>query len=143
MRVLLDTSVIAGGGHESPSGFTLSATPVVQMVDYIRSPYGAQLPRRNLRHEVSFRVTRLHGSQAKAAKFILDHPQSLPLSGLLQFLFDDLVGGGGGRWLRDAVRMRTDLVLHAGLTTVWAYAFVGGEMLTKNPKFNPSAGRSG
>lgn len=142
MRIQLDNTIIAAGGHEAPAGLTIVETRALQGVDYVRAAYGAQFPRGNWRHEISFTVTRLHADLRAATLFIVDHPQTVPASGLLAILHDDRGSAVGGRWIRDAVTNRVECVRLIGMTTIWAYAFVGGEVLKKNPKYAPSAGRT-
>lgn len=140
MRVLLDKVSLSAGGDESPSGLTIVETRAVQAVDYVRADYGAQFGRANFRHEIAFRVTRLHTSLQASLEFILDHPQTIPETGMLSFLFNDRGSSGVGRWIRDAVLIRVECVALVGLTSIWAYQLVGGQVLKKNPNLFPSAG---
>lgn len=131
----MDSTVISGGGAESPSGLRIGQTRVVQTADYIGATYGAQFPRRQYRLEIAFQVTRLHTSLREAEVFILDHPASIPASGTLEIMSDVSTGLSAGRWIPNAVTVRVDLVQQIGLTTIWSYAFLGAEVLKSNPRF--------
>lgn len=137
MKITLNNTVLAGGGSEGASGFTIRQVRAIQTVDLVRSPYGKQFPRGNIRHEVSFRVTRIHDSLRTALQFAAEHAQNVPTSGVLSWALAD---GGIRRWAKDAVPIAVDLVAQVGLTTVWSYTLVIGEILTKDPSRNPTAG---
>jgi hypothetical protein len=143
VRVRIANFVICSGvGADAPSGLTLVQSRAVQDVDYVRASYGAQFARGQFRHEVGFRVTRLHADLRAAQLFVLDHAQAIPQSGILAFEHRGGVGSGS-RWIRDALVVRVECVAHIGLTTVWSYQFLGGEILTVNPYLNPSVGLNG
>ncbi len=127
--------VLAAGGTEGPSGLSIVPERAVQMVDLVRSAFGAQYARGNVRHQISFGVTRLHSSVEESLLFFLDHAQSLPATGTLALLASDRSSSSAGRWFRDAVLVRAEPVRLVGQTTIWSYSFAAGEVLKRDPAY--------
>lgn len=134
MRVLLDNAVLAGGGHESPYGLTTREIRLVQSADLVRGTHAVRWSRGNRRVEIGFTVTRLHDSLKAATVYVLEHAASLPEQGTLAMLYDDRTSAAG-RWYRNAVLAEVQCVRHVGLTTVWRYTLLAGEVEVRDPKY--------
>lgn len=132
MKITLDNAILAGGGAEGPANFRLSTAWSVQFVELVRARFADQIARENIRHEINFNVTRLHASVQAAMKFILEHAESLPASGVLSFLTTG--AGASRRWIKGATLLRADCVQQIGMTTIWAYQLAGGQILTTDPR---------
>lgn len=140
MKIRFGTVWISEGGRESPAGFRVVPARAIQQIDYVRAQFGTQFARGNLRHEISFTITRLHADLRAAALYAMDHGQSLPTTETLEIYSDGSGGVSGRRWYRDAVLARAELVQLVGITTIWAYAFLAGEALTRDPRMHATAG---
>lgn len=132
MKVTLDNAVLAAGGQEGPANFRLSTAWSVQFVELVRSRFSDQFTRENIRHEITFNVTRLHESIQAAMKFILDHAETLPASGVLSFLTTG--SGASRRWINRATLLRADCIQQVGMTTIWSYQLAGGQILKTDPR---------
>ena len=130
MKVRIGSFLIAAGDRESPSGFTIDQERQVQGVDYIGAPYGAILARGQRRHTIQFNVARLHDSEEIAEAFVLEHADTVPNTGTLTL---ETSNGRRVRWIAEAVCARVSCIEHIGVHTRWAYTFVGGEVLSRNP----------
>lgn len=130
MKIYLGATTLAAGDREAASGFRIDHVRPSQLVEYVRAPYSAAIPRQNWRHVITFSVARVHSSLTNAADYVLDHAASLPTSGTLHI---ETNSGAGDRWIEDAVLTDVQLVEFAGCHTRHSYTLVGGEVLTTDP----------
>ena len=130
MKIVLGASTLAAGDREAAGNFRLTHARAVQAAQFVGAEFGAFYPRSNQTTTISFQVARVHADLETAMEFVLDHPGSLPDSGLLKI---ETNAGTGDRWIDDAVLVSCDLIGYAGVATVHAYTLVGGEVLTADP----------
>ena len=130
MKVTFAGTTLAAGDREAASGFSVQHVRAVQVADYVRGTFGGAWARGNKRNAISFAVSRVHADLETAMEFVLDHPDSLPTSGLLTI---ETNAGTGDRWIDNAVLQSVDLVAYAGTTTVHRYSLIGGEVLDVDP----------
>lgn len=130
MKVYLGATTLAGGNREAASGFSVEEIRQVQTIDYVRGTYGGAVSRGNIRHVVRFSVSRVHADLETAMEFVLDHPESIPETGLLHI---ETNTGTGDRWIADAVLAEIRLDQFIGVHTRHTYTLIGGQVLTTDP----------
>ena len=133
MKITLANVTIAAGGLEGPRNLRISQARGIQQADVVRGTFGEQWARGNIRNTITFEVTRLHDSLRGSSQFVLDHPQSLPESGLL-ILAEVTPEGTSRRFIEDAVLANIECLRQTGQTTEWAYVFLCGEILNRDPR---------
>lgn len=130
MKITLGSDTLAAGDREAAANFRISHQRAVQAAQLIGSDFAAFYGRGNQQNTIRFEVSRVHADLETAMEFVLDHPGSLPDSGLLKI---ETNAGTGDRWIADAVLVSCELVAYAGTATVHAYTIAGGEVLTTDP----------
>lgn len=138
MRVLLDNVVISAGGSESPSDFQLVQARETQLVPRVRADFATAYARGNRRHEIAFTVVKESADIAAATRFILEFPDTVPSQGVLTL--EESGPPMIRRFIPNAVPTRIQLVRQIGVTTVWSFAFTGGDIVARDPRRNPIIG---
>lgn len=117
---------LATTGLLSPDGLTSSPGNLVQEVPLFRAPGIKVFNRGNFRNQFTFSITRVHASLQASELFFLEHAQSFPLSGRVEFVTDDNVVT---RFMDPAV-VRVTNAVPLGRSTVHAYQIIGGLIQT-------------
>lgn len=138
MKVTLDTTVLAAGGSESPADLRIVQTREVQVVPRVRAAWASHFGRGNRRHEISFTVARISQDLAAASRLMLEFPGSIPNQGLL--IIEESGPPTVRRYMPNAVVLRVELLRQVGVTTVWGFSISGGEIVSRDPRRNPSSG---
>ena len=133
MKITHANTTVAAGGHEGPRNLRVSHARGIQQADIVRAEYGEQWARGNIRNTITFEVTRIHDSLQAASRFVLDHAGTLPATGLLVFA-EVTPEGTTRRFIEDAVLANVECIRQTGTTTEWAYVYLGGEILNRDPR---------
>ena len=131
--------VIAGNvPREEPSDVKLNEVRILEIAEFIRAEYITVFYRNNRKTTLSFTVARDHGDNFTAQQFIMDHPSSVPILGLVEMTLNgnDLTGGAltTTRWIENAGIGEVQLVEWKGSSTRFSYNIVGGKILNTKPK---------
>ena len=98
---------------------------VVQENGRLRAAAMQHFDRGNLKHTITFEVSRIHPSLIAAEAFILDHPSQMPGSGTVTFIAQGPNNTLITRVLPQAV-IPTVQCLYTGITTTHSYTIHGG-----------------
>jgi hypothetical protein len=123
MKIKKGSTYIAGvtGDPQKSQASNLSVNGVrlEQIVEKIRANNIDILDRKNVRHTVTWDVTRIHADQNAADAFILDHPSAIMGPGA--FTFEFASGSRSTTGFLNAVSCR-----QTGLTTRHSYTLICG-----------------
>ena len=84
--------------------------------------------RSNRKTSISFQIQREHTSYAEAQLFVCSHDLDVPEFGRLMITMDD----DSSASLEEAVCVQVDSQIIAGVSTITAYAFIGGKLIRQS-----------
>jgi len=131
MKVFLNGNYLAGDPADpmktQASGLRVNGDRVVQESPRVEATGMKVRGKKNLKHTITFNVTRTHASQEAAELFILDHPEAMPDSGTWTFE----TNGVATREIIAA--LKSVVCTQTGITTRHAYTLIGGLITTPSP----------
>ena len=125
MKIFIDQFCLSDGGEESPKGLSINGQQAVQSVPPLRGDMAEVYPRGSRVNTLAFAVTREHASDGAAEGFLFLHAATLPASGSLTFLCED-VNGATVRYTAATSAVASDKGTQLGITSTHQYTIVCG-----------------
>jgi hypothetical protein len=127
MKIKKGSTYIAGlaGDPQKSQASNLSVNGVrlEQLVEKIRADFIGLLDRKNVRHTITWEVTRIHANMQTSEAFVLDHPGAV--MGPDTFTFEFSTGSRVTTGFLNAVTCK-----QTGLTTRHSYTLICGAITT-------------
>lgn len=131
MEIWINDYQLAKEGREGVSGLVLRPRRNNQERQGIDRAHVEMVGRQNLKHVLTFAVTRGHDTPQEAELFCLDHAYDVPPVGIVHFV----VGSGEAqedRWLLNAAITVSESAT-IGVSSRHTYTIEGGELTDEDP----------